>query len=304
MKKSFFTLFLLAVCTVGAMAQCPTPSSVNASVTFKRHIPGTIDGDFSVAAGRKVRFAEGNLQYNSATQAWQFAAHQYDYIGDNTGNTSITMDGKANNTGVADLFGWVGASSTWTGLKQYGMTSVNTIDGYGNVATENLKSDWGTLKGFGWRTLTSAEWNYLLNTRSASTVAEVANRRFTKATINIEGTAVQGIILFPDGGTFAAGEFTAVGSPNNTSADYTTRCTSAQWNALEDKGCVFLPAAGNRNGATVSAAGSSGCYWSSSPNTSNVNYAYIVLFDGSNFNPAGNSNRFNGRSVRLVCNVQ
>ena len=65
-------------------------------------------------------------------------------------------------------------------------------------------------------------------------------------------------------------------------------------------GAVFLPAAGNRNGTTVNNAGSNGNYWSSSPNTSNVNNAYNVNFNSGNLNPANNNNRNNGNSVRLV----
>lgn len=69
-------------------------------------------------------------------------------------------------------------------------------------------------------------------------------------------------------------------------------------------GCVFLPAAGNRNGSTVNNAGTNGNYWSSSPNASNVNNAYNVNFNSGNLNPANNNNRNNGHSVRLVRQVE
>ena len=68
---------------------------------------------FSVGAGKYVKFSLGNLQYNSNTQVWQFAEHQYTYVGNAAGNTSVTTDGIANNNGIVDLFGWVGASSNW-----------------------------------------------------------------------------------------------------------------------------------------------------------------------------------------------
>ena len=67
-------------------------------------------------------------------------------------------------------------------------------------------------------------------------------------------------------------------------------------------GCVFLPAAGYRNGTTVNNASSNGNYWSSTPN--NANNAYNVNFNSGNLNPANNNNRNNGFSVRLVRQVE
>ena len=184
-------------------------------------VNGKLPCKFTVSAGgQQVYFSQGNLQYNSNTQTWQFASEQYEYIGNTEGNTNINTDGKENNTGIADLFGWVGASSTWTGLKQYGLTSsnnTNSTNGYGNKYNDNLKSDWGTLMGTGWFTMSLNEWHYIFNSRTgdkAATVNGTANIRYTKATINTDnGTGgIKGVILFPDGGTFAASEFYAVGS--------------------------------------------------------------------------------------------
>lgn len=62
--------------------------------------------------------------------------------------------------------------------------------------------------------------------------------------------------------------------------------------------CVFLAAAGYRNGASVNNVGSNGNYWSSSVN--NENNAYNVNFNSGNLNPQNNNNRYNGFSVRLV----
>ena len=61
--------------------------------------------------------------------------------------------------------------------------------------------------GTGWRTLSSDEWQYVFNTRaSGSTVNGTSNARVTHATINTDGTGVNGMILFPDGVTIAGGE--------------------------------------------------------------------------------------------------
>ena len=69
-------------------------------------------GVFTVAEGKTVAFASGNLQYNAAQGShycadgsmqqgtWRFAEHQYDYIGDANSNISKSYDG------WIDLFGW------------------------------------------------------------------------------------------------------------------------------------------------------------------------------------------------------
>ncbi len=270
---------------------------------------------FSVSATKKVEFAPGNLQatYNGSSWTWKFAEHQWDCVGNAAANTSINGDGTVSSNGTVDLFGWVGASSTWTEVAMYGIsnsTSANSTSTYGNVATEPLKADWGSIPGVvsaygdGWYTLSSTEWNYVIGERaSGATVNGALNARYTEATINTDGTGVNGVILFPDGVTIAAGEVTAWGAINNTSS-WATKCTTAQWSALESKGCVFLPAAGYRSGSSVSNVGSNGGYWSSTPNSSNVDYAYGVYFGSGYMDPQGSYNRCFGFSVRLARNYE
>ena len=304
MKKVFFTLAALMVCAASVMADCPTPATATATVTLKRKVTGALDGNFTVdGSGRKVTFSSGNLQYNSETQKWQFAAKQYTYVGEVAGNTNITATGKYNNTGIADLFGWVGASSTWTGLAQNGLSSskaTNNTDGYGNNASEALKSDWGTLMGTGWFTLSTAQWQYLFNTRSGATVNGMANARYTEATINTDGTGVNGIILFPDDFDVSATDGATTWGTINGGSAWGTKLTTAQWNSFEEQGCVFLPAAGYRNGTSVSYVGSNGYYWSSSPYPSYVDYACYVHFFSGLVSPADRCYRNYGLSVRLV----
>ena len=277
---------------------------------------GVINGKFTInGSGTQVYFSKGNLQatYNGLSWSWGFAENQWDYIGDAEGNTKVSdsppfVSGYSGSTTTVDLFGWVGASSDWTGVAQYGITSsttTNSKDGYGDNASEALKSDWGNTIGSGWRTLTSAEWTYLFNTRtSGSTVNGTSNARYTHATINTDGTGVNGMILFPDGITVASSEATSWGTVNGNSA-WGTQCTSAQWTALAAKGCVFLPAAGCRDGSSVSKVGSSdssGYYWSSAVN--NAKRAYRVNFYSDNLYPASYFYRSYGFSVRLVRDAQ
>ena len=61
---------------------------------------------------------------------------------------SCQKDEMISGNGTVDLFGWVGASSTMTGVAQYGITtseSTSSTDGYGNAEDEAMKTDWGTL---------------------------------------------------------------------------------------------------------------------------------------------------------------
>lgn len=285
---------------------------------FPTNPAGSINGKFSVSATKQVYFAKGNLQatYGGSSWTWKFADHQWNYVGNAAANTSINGDGTVSSNGTVDLFGWVGASSTWTGLAMYGIsnsTSLNSTSTYGNVDTESLKADWGSIPGVvsaygdGWYTLSSDEWNYVLIDRtSGATVNGTPNARYTEATINTDGTSVNGVILFPDGVTIAAGEATTWGAINNTS-DWATKCTSAQWSALESKGCVFLPAAGGRGGSSggsgVGNVGSRGYYWSSTPYSGNVNHACNVIFYSGYMYPQHSNRRYYGFSVRLARDV-
>ena len=161
-----------------------------------------------------------------------------------------------------------------------------------------------------WRTLTREEWGYMLSTRSGATVKGSNNVRFAKATIRTDATGVKGLLLFPDGATFDASE-ASWGVLNDGYENYTTTCTAAQWTALEVKGCVFLPAAGNRTGTTVSDAGSDGAYWTATGSDSMVSnnypYSYRVYFASTSWsNPQyySQQEKTYGHSVRLVRDVE
>ena len=250
-----------------------------------------VPGFFSVADDKTVAFAQGNLQATTAdlgvNWTWGFAEHQYDYVGAEVANTKISGNGKVGENGTVDLFGW---------------STVANFFGIHYSENPSLYSgefiEWGKRIGDGWRTLTKDEWVYVFNTRTgakASTVAETANARYAKATVN----SIKGVILFPDGGTFAASEFTTVTALNLWSAAFTTTtCTADQWTALEAKGCVFLPNAGYRLGAVVYSDNSAGFYWSSTP-CSDIE-AYELAFEASFCNPQAPGTRETGNPVRLV----
>lgn len=280
---------------------------------------GAIAGAYSVSATQQVWFSQGNLQYigSAATPYWKFADNQWDYLGNNgQGSNSQTAD--------RDLFGWGtsgindytpiatcwqpwSTSQTYSQYNPYGSTSthLNSNSGkadWGYNAISNGGNQAGDVEGrIAWRTLTSAEWGYLFSSRqTGKTVNGTSNARYTEATINTDGSSVNGIILFPDGysGPSSSTDGITFGAINNPSA-WGTKCTSAGWQTLEAAGCVFLPAAGGRYGTSVYLPGTSGLYWSSTYLDSNN--AYNLGFNSGYVLPQNNDLRIRGFSVRLAC---
>ena len=234
---------------------------------------GAINGKFSVSDTKQVYFSKGNLRYASGT--WSFFDNQYDYY------TSYSAD-------AWDKFGWSTSAPT------YGMNT-STSDGTysGDFA------DWGATMGTGWFTLTSDEWTYLFNTRSASTVGGTENGRYAKAKVN----GVWGVILFPDTYTHPDG----VTAPTGVNATGDTgwngnNYTAADWTKMESAGCVFLPAAGLRDGSSVGIPGTRGSYWSATPNGDD--WACYMNFDSDYLFPLIAEHRYVGFSVRLVRQVE
>ena len=281
----------------------------------------------SKSDGTKVVFSPGNLQYQASTNTWRFAEHQYDYVGDATNGNVYVGSTKSNNASISstyngwiDLFGWGTSNKTFASgygsATQPWSTSINQ-NAYGPTGTSNglygafANGDWGVnMTGpYTWRTLTGGsggEWEYIFSTRtSGATVNGTSNARYTEATINTDGTPVNGMILFPDGCNINSSSATSWGNINSASTwNNATKCTTSQWTHLEKLGCVFLPAAGLRDyGTVMDKVGSFGIYWSSSPYASNPIYAHLVRIYEGVVDPAIFGNRWNGFSVRLVREV-
>ena len=242
-------------------------------------------GLFSVSVDKQVVFSPGNLQYHPAMNEWRFAENQTDYIGDANRNISADYDG------WIDLFGWgTGANPT--------TTSENEMD-YATFI------DWGT-NPIGsdapntWRTLTNDEWMYIFNERPN------AQSLFAFGSVN----GVNGIILLPDNWTTPLGvDFVASTSQglywdgvlyrndNDNNFSHNTY-TPEQWSEMEQSGAVFLPASGNRYGASAGGFGYHGNYWSSTGEYgSSAHCMYLSTFI---FEPMSSDIRDLGQSVRLV----
>ena len=232
-------------------------------------LDGALSGKFGVSATKQVYFSKGNLRY--ASSKWSFFDNQYDFY------ASYSAD-------AWDHFGWSTSATT------YGMnTSTDNSDYSGDFV------DWGATIGTGWFTLSSDEWTYLFNTRSASTVGNTENGRYAKAKVN----DVNGVILFPDTYTHPDGVTVPTNVNTATASLDSNTYTVADWTKMESAGCVFLPAASSRNGSESGLG--SGYYWSATPN--DAVKAYNMFIGPTYLTPAFNNSRFLGFSVRLVKEV-
>lgn len=106
--------------------------------------------------------------------------------------------------------------------------------------------DWGSYIAGGWRTLTIDEWVYMMEERPNAT------SKCGIATV----CGILGMIVLPDNWEGPA-----------ISATFTDRDANiydeSTWSVMEQAGALFLPAAGNRFGTSIS-SGEYGNYWSSS----------------------------------------
>ena len=273
---------------------------------------GAIDGLFSVSSTKQVYFSKGNLQAVGTTSSsptsgwtWQFAEHQYDYIGGcsfggsepQTGNNYISGNGTLSANGTVDLFGWS------TNATYYGIHDSDDASTYSGAFY-----DWGNAIGSGWRTLSKDEWLWVLgplgvdpdpgtNCRTSSTVNGVENARYAGATV--AGKA--GLIIFPDSYTHP-GDVDAPESEsiNTLGAAYDSNSYDATaWGKMEAAGAVFLPAAGFRPaGNIVQECEVSGYYWSSVLSYSDT--AYSLMLHPNIVFPLGFNYINQGCSVRLV----
>jgi hypothetical protein len=179
-------------------------------------------GVFSVGAGKKVSFSQGNLQYTQSTNTWQFAREQYELIGEDY--TTL---------GIWDLFGWSGKDNN----APFGVSeSANVVDYRGEFV------DWGTNRigndaPATWRTLSRDEWQYLIEIRPK------ADELYGVAMV----AGVQGMILLPDDWVCPEGIIFNHGCHSKDNAENFAKhqtFTKEQWNTMEDAGAIFLPAAG------------------------------------------------------------
>ena len=262
------------------VATQPAKTTKPAPTAPKKVVVSQPVGCFAVSSDQYVSFAPGNLQYTYSSRKWSFAENQYDTIGN--ANTNGTTLGS-----VIDMFGWSTSSSSW---------GVSTSSNNNDYAGEFL--DWGANtigkdKPNTWRTLTSEEWDYLLNLRP-----DAAN---LKGIAQVAG--VNGLVLLSDNWTTPAGltfksGFVMAYDESAFAAHQTF--TAEQWAQMQEAGAVFLPAVGVRNGASIYFLNNYCNYWSAT--SFGDSYAFYVSAT-PNEAYVGNADRNNGQAVRLVKNT-
>ena len=224
---------------------------------------GSLWGEFTVnGSGKKVRFSKGSLRAKKVEDnwIWGFYDKQYECNSLNGSNSSRTAE--STDTEI-DLFTW-------------GYNATNSVNPT-TTSCESTFSDWGTVIGSGWSTLTKDEWVYLITTRGTGDT-------YRKVGVTV-CDKTKCLVIAPDGNT------TAIASSYDASA----------WATAEASGFVCLPAAGYRNGSGVYDVGDFGRYWSSSLYGSDS--AYYLYFYSDSVGPENYDYRSYGRSVRLVCSV-
>ena len=295
---------------------------------------GAINGLFTVdSLGRQVYFSQGNLQYQASTNTWRFAENQWDYVGDQTQGTVYENGMKCDNSlisstynGWIDLFGW-GTSGYHNSSDPYNVNyqpwsttdsyvsndnyfgygpSINTTDP--NLTGTSANYDWGVYNPISnggnqtnqWRTLTGSEWDYVLFTRSASTVNGVADARYAKANVD----NVRGVILLPDSYTHPTGVAQPVGinETNGIAGWYGNNYSVLDFTLMQNAGAVFLPAAGMSCRTFVCQVGFDGCYWSASCHPYDSSNSLMAFFNEDGFFSVTHTNSLRNycQSVRLV----
>ena len=273
----------------------PRCDAISVRLVRQATYPGMMTQEFTInSSGKKVKFSQGNLQYQASTNTWRFADNQSDRIG--VGNENIASD----YSGWIDLFGWgtSGYNHGATCYQPWSTTVTNTNywaygDRLNNLNSQTGKADWGynAISNGGnqerlWRTLTREEWNYLLFERNVS-------KRFVKATID----GVPGLLIFPDL-FYTVFTFSRI---NDASAPFSSNVRDATWwGLMEGMGVVFLPVMGYRNDTTVTNNDTEGFYWTSTCDDSDYSQFSSALRFSGNGCYTDPLSRSMGRAVRLV----
>ena len=244
--------------------------------------PPAPTGRFTINAdGDKVEFAPGNLYWDGINSKWKFEENQWDYsVGEWSGEDGdFSFKWDANHV---SLFFWSKtASVAYAG--SYSDGGASTDDVFFTNATETTVNPNFHVNGETgenqWRTLSKAEWAYLLGTASPSR----DNAKSLRAWKELDSGTHIGFVILPDGTEEPS---TVLGNITSTSD-------------LATSGAVFLPAAGYRYGTGVHDAGSSGNYWSGTPSEDDEDYAYYMSFSSGSVS-VDDGSRYDGYSVRLV----
>ena len=256
---------------------------------------------FSVGMNRYVRFSRGNMQFQASTRQWRFAPNQYDLCG--TANENIS----ATNSQWIDLFGfgtsgWEKSGATFFQPWETSDSAAGYGPGTNSLAGNTIQADWAYFNPiqYGgdtakyWRTLSAAEWRYLLTGRNN------AVNKITTATV----CGVKGLIILPDEWTPPEGISITTSLSDTVDFQYTdvNKYSADDWRKLQASGVIFLPAAGSRTIQKTTDVERYGYYWSSSAATEET--ANCVAFSARTLHPETPLLRHHGLALRPVVDAR
>ena len=242
-----------------------------------------LPGTFSVSESRQVQFSKGNLQYIQSSDTWRFADFQYSAIGTANMDGSVLAD-------TIDLYGWSANNNT----ARWGVSLSEEKTDY----SQGSFLDWGRNMTGGWRTLSLAEWLYLVKERNDAD----AKRGLARIFLNEEGSLyVNGLVLLPDNWSCPEDVEFNVNACTEKYMFAENQLSEAQWRKMEQAGAVFLPVTGWRSDSkTVSVPDIACQYWTSSVNTDKEASMYYFYAPSSILKFYGTATAHWGEAVRLV----
>lgn len=263
-------------------------------------------GLYSVSDNQQVWIATGNLQFRNEgtfvgaddvthTGTWRIAEHQWDFCGYGIaryGIGNVTDGNNGNSSKWIDQFAW--GATCYNGNNP--LPRVTVAADYPTMPTSiaNTNYDWGVYCiGDGWRTLTAAEWKYMVTTGHNR---NNPSSKFGHATVN--GT--YGLILLPD-----IWNGPAI-TPHSNNSSYEDNVFNAdEWAEFEALGAAFLPVTNYCNAGTESLGNpvfsNDGWYWGATSTNSNSQgfVVYTQHFSGSG-SAFGNANMRRPNSLMSV----
>ena len=227
---------------------------------------------FTIASGKQVYFSPGNL-IRTGTGVTFDSGMSY--------NSTNTVNGEYTTNTSDATYSYTQAGSpyfSWSEIASASNTPISkSVEAYGD----------------GWYTLTSTQWEYIMDSRSYE-------NRFAK--VSIDGT--NGLVVFPDG---YDGETYGMNVNYKDLDSYSKSITADQWYSLKAAGCIFMPAAGCvKNTSELYYASFDGLYWSTTIKSSSE-YNFLRFKYTNNASKGGgyitNTNSNNRLTVRLVHDI-
>ena len=267
---------------------------------------GALPGYFSVSDSTGIYFSKGNLYCSGASfkdgdvpsmdnAIWGFEEHQYD--------TTPSVIGDRDNNHISHFMWCKDASwslslqynDDWKERGVYIFTNKDATTPSPDFTVNNQTGLWRALSGYA-----DGEWKYLMDIRQTK---YGENRRYAAVKVN----DMAGLLMFPD--DFSSWPSGAGDEPqtfNTYSSSWNDRNYSVeQFNVLQDNGCVFLPAAGDRDGnhraSKIYNVGDYGFCWLSTPGSEFSAHCQNFSIYGMHHEEY---DRGYAGSIRLVTDVQ